>query len=82
MTYAKRVLEPRRVLVDGNGWQELAWRGEHESQVEVGVWRDATRQAGYVHPDKIEQGRWRRCAAVQWMQGLLCLGSDTHDRIT
>ncbi|SCZ92215.1 BZ3500_MvSof-1268-A1-R1_Chr5-2g07714 [Microbotryum saponariae] len=56
-------IEPRRVSVDGNGWQELAWRG-------------------YVHPDKIEQGRWRRCAAVQWMQGLLCLGSDTHNRIT
>ncbi|SCZ90525.1 BZ3500_MvSof-1268-A1-R1_Chr1-3g02043 [Microbotryum saponariae] len=64
MTYAKRVIEPRRVSVDGNGWQELAWRGDHESKVEVG------------------QGGWRRCAAVQWMQGLLCLGSDTHDRIT
>ncbi|SGZ14503.1 BQ5605_C029g10598 [Microbotryum silenes-dioicae] len=64
MTYATRVLEPRRVSVDGNGWQELAWHGEHESKVEI------------------EQFRWRRCAAVQWMQGLLCSGSDTHGRIT
>ncbi|SCZ88389.1 BZ3500_MvSof-1268-A1-R1_Chr10-2g02941 [Microbotryum saponariae] len=74
MTYAKRVLEPRRVSVDGNGWQELAWRGEHESKVEVGVWRDATRQAGYVHPDKIEQGRWRRCAAGAVEAGPTLLG--------
>ncbi|SGY95565.1 BQ5605_C036g11502 [Microbotryum silenes-dioicae] len=50
-------IEPRRASVDGNGWQELPWRGEHESKVEVGVWRDATRQAGYAH--HTERRFWR-----------------------
>ncbi|SGY78944.1 BQ5605_C008g04997 [Microbotryum silenes-dioicae] len=66
MTYATRVLETRRVSVDGNGWQKLAWRGEHESKVEVDIWRDATRQAGYqTKLSKVAGGDARLCSGCR-----------------